>query len=107
MQHKNDSAAYWLKLRASMDTLNIQWQIETGLFIADFLSNYNESLAFHQTALNAALLLYGDKNESDEMAKITSRTTIATIALEYDCRKKRFQKDIFLACGEFGSFFLI
>ena len=31
MQHKNDSAAYWLKLRASMDTLNMDWQLSAGL----------------------------------------------------------------------------
>ena len=34
-QHMNDTAAYYLELRTSLDTTNVEWLLETG----DFLSN--------------------------------------------------------------------
>ncbi len=40
MQHKNDSAAYYLELRASLDTTNVEWQYEIGDFFAIFMAKY-------------------------------------------------------------------
>ena len=62
MQHKNDSAAYWLELRASMDTLNVDWQLSAGLFISDFLADYDKALCCYQASLNAAINQYGENS---------------------------------------------
>ena len=36
MQHKNDSAAYYIELRASLDELNCQWLIDAGVFLGEW-----------------------------------------------------------------------
>lgn len=43
MQHKNDSAAYYIKLRADLDTTNVEWLLEAGIFVKDYLANYKET----------------------------------------------------------------
>jgi ABC-type dipeptide/oligopeptide/nickel transport system ATPase subunit len=40
MQHWNDSAAYYLELRASLDTINAEWLNEAGLFLYNYIANY-------------------------------------------------------------------
>ena len=35
MQHLNDSAAYYLELRAGLDTTNVEWSDEAGGYIYD------------------------------------------------------------------------
>ena len=41
-QHLNDTAAYYLELRASLDTTNLLWQTEAGTFIDDYLADYDK-----------------------------------------------------------------
>jgi len=43
MQHENDSAASYIELRADLDTSNILWQLDAGLFIKDYLVNYKKA----------------------------------------------------------------
>ena len=43
MQHQNDSAAYYIELRADLDTTNIMWQLDAGLFLKDYLANYKKA----------------------------------------------------------------
>lgn len=62
MLHKNDSAAYWLELRASKDTMNVEWLLDTGSFIDEYLANYNLSLEYYQRALNVCIAQYGENN---------------------------------------------
>ncbi len=55
MQHLNDSAAYYIKLRASLDSTNYEWISEAGSFIADYLADYSVALRYFQKALTLAL----------------------------------------------------
>ena len=50
-QHQNDSAAYYLELRAKLDSTNLGWQNKAGLFIRDFLANYSKALSYYQSIL--------------------------------------------------------
>lgn len=43
--HKNDSAAYWLELRAKKDSLNYNWTYDLGVFLRDYLADYNRSMS--------------------------------------------------------------
>ena len=43
-KHKNDSAAYYLELRASIDTTSVEWQNEAGRFIEDYIADYEKAL---------------------------------------------------------------
>lgn len=51
LQHKNDSAAYWLELRASKDTTNYTWQLTAGAFLEDYLCMYERAMQYYKTAL--------------------------------------------------------
>ena len=54
MQHQNDSAAYYIKLRAELDTTNVEWGNEAGLFFQDYLADYASAESFYQRSLHAA-----------------------------------------------------
>ena len=53
-QHLNDSAAYYLELRASLDTTNLLWQTEAGTFIDDYIADYDKALWYYKRALSYA-----------------------------------------------------
>ena len=50
-KHKNDSAAYYLELRASIDTTNVEWCAEAGDFIRDYLADYEKAMEYYQRGL--------------------------------------------------------
>lgn len=63
-QHQNDSAAYYLELRASLDTTNLKWQIEAGKHYTEFLGMHEYALSFYQRALRQSVFQY-DNQEID------------------------------------------
>ena len=63
-RHDNDSAAYWLRMRADIDTLNIEWQLEAGSFIHDYLSDFTTSLHYYHRALAVAMAQEGENGEN-------------------------------------------
>ncbi len=62
-QHMPDSAVHYLELRAALDTTNVEWQNETGVYINNNIGNYPKALAYYQLALRQSLLQYGEENE--------------------------------------------
>ena len=60
MQHLNDSAAYYIELRASLDSTNVEWQLEAGDYIQEYLAYYDKAEQYYQCALNAAFAEFGD-----------------------------------------------
>ena len=54
MRHMNDSAVHYLYQRASLDTTNIEWLIEEGNFIEQYIANYNKALNIYLKALSIA-----------------------------------------------------
>ena len=52
LEHKNDSAAYYLELRAAADTLNAEWQNDAGRFINDYLADYSKALYYYNRILS-------------------------------------------------------
>ena len=71
MQHKNDSASYWLELRASKDTLNCDWQIEAGDAIWKFQENFVVALHHYVLAFNISKDKDGEINR--DVAKIYNK----------------------------------
>ncbi len=57
-----DSAAYYIQMRAELDTTNMNWQLEAGLFIADYLADYEEAMALYKRALHSAVEQLGEKH---------------------------------------------
>lgn len=66
LQHQNDSAAYYIGLRASLDTTNVEWQKEAGDYNMYIMGLYEKSLEYYQVALRNAICIYGES--SDEVA---------------------------------------
>jgi len=56
LQHKNDSAAFYLELRASLDTTNVQWKKEVGDFMFGYIADFRKALSYYESALKYALL---------------------------------------------------
>ena len=63
MEHQNDSAAYYLELRASIDTTNVEWLNDAGAFLLDIVSDYPLALEYIQKSLNCALKQQNEKKE--------------------------------------------
>ena len=60
IEYKNDSVAYYLGLRASLDTTNVKWQLEAGEFIADYIVDYDKAMSFYNLALRNAITQNGN-----------------------------------------------
>lgn len=66
MAHQNDSAAYYLELRASLDTTNVEWLREAGNYIRDYLADYDRAMELYNIAMRQAKEQNGEN--SQEMA---------------------------------------
>ncbi len=62
IQHLNDSAAYYIELRAGLDTTNIDWQFDAGVFISEYLAEYDKAINYYKLALQSALLKDGERH---------------------------------------------
>lgn len=62
-QHMNDTAAYYLELRASLDTTNVEWQHDAGIYIRDYLADYNKSISYFERELKQSDIQYGNNSE--------------------------------------------
>ncbi len=62
MKHENDSAAYYIGLRAELDTLNVDWLLEAGEFVATYCAQYDKAMHYNQRALDAALAQHGENH---------------------------------------------
>jgi len=55
MQHQNDSAAYYIELRASLDTTNIEWGMSAGKFYQKYMASYTKAESYYNRCLTNAL----------------------------------------------------
>ena len=58
-QHLNDTAAYYLELRANLDTTNVDWQLEAGYFILQYVKDFDQTLMLFNRALASAETRFG------------------------------------------------
>ena len=61
--YENDSAAFYLKLRASIDTSNVEWQCDAGIFISEYIADYDKALSYYNRALHQSCIQYGKDSE--------------------------------------------
>lgn len=111
----NDSARYYLELRASLDTLNVDWQLNAGQFISDYGNPqeygrllHEERIAadsilfYYKRAFRAAISKYGEKNPivASCYNKIAERYFAHG---EWDVADKYFQKAIEIMMLNYGK----
>lgn len=54
LKHMNDSAAYYLEMRAELDTTNVEWQLDVADFEMNFVSDLNKAESYYCRALATA-----------------------------------------------------
>ena len=62
-QHLNDTAAYYLELRTSLDTTNVDWLNEAGEFISQYIADYNKAQVYFQKGLKLSIAKSGEQSE--------------------------------------------
>ena len=60
LQHQNDSARYYLEVRASLDTTNVDWQVAAASFINEYLSDFDAALNYYRRGISVSLSKSGD-----------------------------------------------
>ena len=63
LQHQNDSARYYLELRASLDTANVEWLVATAIFINEYLSDFDAALNYYHRGIQVCLSKAEDRSE--------------------------------------------
>ena len=53
-QFETDSAAFYIKLRADLDTTNVLWQLEAGTFYLKYIADYENAHSYFQRLKNNA-----------------------------------------------------
>ena len=77
LQHLNDSAAYWIELRAGLDTTNVDWQFEAANYHTDYYS-FTSAIKYNQSIINLS-----SKNLNENPApKIKALSNIGHIFME-------------------------
>ena len=57
LTHQNDSAAYYLDLRASLDTTNLGWRNDAGVFALNYLADYDKAYRYFTSVMNQSVSL--------------------------------------------------
>ena len=66
-QYLNDTAAYYLELRASLDTTNVEWLCDAGMFLESYIADYGKALEYYQSGLRQSILQFGEEDENTAM----------------------------------------
>lgn len=115
MQHKIDSAAYYIELRASLAEQNSAysgWLYDAGLFLKEYMANYPAALSYYlhmlQLIENDALPQYQIlKKGYDGIASVYLAQDSLTLALKYYEQLKKYvpntdSHDMAVVIGDIG-----
>ncbi|MBO6025985.1 MAG: tetratricopeptide repeat protein [Bacteroidales bacterium] len=61
-QHLNDTAAYYLELRARLDTTNVDWLYDAGLFLESYVGDYDKTFQYYRMGLRQSIQQFGENN---------------------------------------------
>lgn len=62
MQHLNDSAAYYLEKRVSLDSTNVKWMLDAAKFNRVYIADYDKAMSYYQLALARQLAAVGEND---------------------------------------------
>lgn len=91
LKYQNDSAAYYLELRASVDPKNIRWQQEAGDFLLGFVADYQKALSYYEMALKEAQL-HGDGISYEVMSLNASIGVVHAILGDHTKKNEFFEE---------------
>lgn len=58
----NKKAQFYIETRAELDTTNIKWQTEAGLFMQFYMADYNKAYSYHKRTLTLSLAQEGEES---------------------------------------------
>lgn len=58
----NENAARYIETRAQLDTTNVEWQLEAGNFLREYLADYTKAMEYFRKALHHAMEQSGDES---------------------------------------------
>ncbi|MCR4965399.1 MAG: tetratricopeptide repeat protein [Bacteroidales bacterium] len=101
-QFMNDSAAYYLELRAELDTTNVDWQLEAGDYIDEYLADYEKAKVYLQRALR---LTSAQKDKDISKLSVCYNTLgyVYDHQGEYDQALDNYQKALSVSESEYGE----
>ena len=99
---ERDSAAYYIQMRAELDTTNVDWQLEAGWFINYYLADYEEAMALYKRALDSAIEQFGENN-SDVATSYNNIGAIYYSQGNYDQALEYYNKALEIYLSVFGD----
>ena len=99
-QHLNDTAAYYLELRSSLDTTYVEWLDEAGEFISQYIADYNKAQVYFQKGLKLSIAKSGEQSERSGTQYANIGETYWYLgdyekALEFDNKALSIRKKVF------------
>ena len=101
-QHLNDTAAYYLELRASLDTTNLLWQTEAGTFIDDYLADYDKAMWYYKKTLNYAQA-HPEGNMTYLVSSLNNIGYILSNLSDYANSIRYYEQALDIAINNFGE----
>jgi tetratricopeptide (TPR) repeat protein len=101
-QYLNDTAAYYLELRASLDTTNVKWLNDVGFFIVEYIADYDKALQYFQSSLRQAQLQFGE-NDVKTAEIYDGIGNVAYYQFDYETALENFNKAINIYQSIFGE----
>ena len=100
MEHRNDSAAHYLELRAKLDTTNVEWQNDAARFIEEYQARYDDALEYLKRALRHSIIQYDEFSDwtatlYNNIGFIYGSQGIYEKALEYHNRALAIREKVF------------
>ena len=93
IRHQKDSAAHYLLMRASLDTTNIEWQRDAGLYTLEYMADYSLAQVYLSRSLRQAFLQNGPSDEP-VMRALFDMGTLNMVKGEYDQARAFFNQAI-------------
>lgn len=65
LKNEHTEAAYYLEQRAKLDPINIEWQLEAGIYIQEYLADYDKALKIYERTLQSSAISHrgGQKSQ--------------------------------------------
>ena len=99
IQHLNDSAEYYIKLRAQLDTTNVDMNIDAGKFYEEYVVLLDTSLNYYQRALLHSIQQYGENHLItagiyNNIGAVFSKQDRMKLAIEYTEKAIQIKRSI-------------
>lgn len=91
IQHRKDSAEYFIDFRASLDSTNAEWQNDAGNYARDYLADYAKAMQYYEKGLELAIRQDGEQG----LSTATSYNNIGNLMFDkgqYDQALDYYQK---------------